>query len=152
MQCNYWINNSSMETQKSFILVLQRLSKEKLQMFTWCPFTDLQIAGKSNSYHRVLLQSVNITGFPQNMYTIFPCEEYRVSLWFLQSFSMDIAGKTYKHPVNTHKHLLCSWTWKIGNNNTPSFGIAKGQLNSEAIKTFMAEILTMFLLLFWWKW
>ena len=35
--------------------------------------------------------------------------EYRVSLWFLQPFSIDIAGKIYGHPVNPCKHLQCIW-------------------------------------------
>ena len=52
------------------------------------------------------------------MITIFPFEEYRVSLWFLQPFSIDIAGKTYRHPVNPCKHLQCSsrvHTWFLIN-------------------------------------
>ena len=40
-----------------------------------------------------------LQGFPTT-YTIFPFEEYRVSLWFLQPSSIDIAGKTYGNPVN----------------------------------------------------
>ena len=40
-----------------------------------------------------------------------PCNIYRLrenpSLWFLQPFSIDIAGKTYRHPVNPCKHLQC---------------------------------------------
>ena len=44
----------------------------------------LQIAGKSYDYHGVSLQSVNIKGFIHNI--------HRVSLRFLQPFSIDSAG------------------------------------------------------------
>ena len=47
-------------------------------------------------------------GFPTT-YTIFPFEEYRVSLCFLQPFSIDIAGKTYGHPLKPCKHLQCGF-------------------------------------------
>ena len=40
--------------------------------------------------YRISLQSVNITGFPHNIH----------NLWFLQPSSIDIAGKTYRNPVN----------------------------------------------------
>ena len=45
-------------------------------------------------------------GFPTT-YTIFPFEEYRVSLWFLQPFSIDIAGKTNRNPV------IPLWTFPV---------------------------------------
>ena len=57
-------------------------------------------------------------GFPRNLwilqgfpttYIMFPFEEYRVSLWFLQTFSVDIAEKTCRHPGNPCKHLQCTY-------------------------------------------
>ena len=59
-------------------------------------------------YHRVFpaICKYCLHGFPTT-YTIFPFEEYRVSLWFLQPFSIEIAGKIYRHPVSPCKHLQC---------------------------------------------
>ena len=58
--------------------------------------------GKPYDNYRISLQSVNITGIP--------FEEYRVSLYFLLPFSIDIAKKIYGNPVNPCKHLQCAST------------------------------------------
>ena len=57
---------------------------------------------------RFSLQTVNITPVFSTTYTMFPLEEYSISLWFLQPLSIDIAVKTYRHPVNPRKHLQCA--------------------------------------------
>ena len=60
------------------------------------------VVGKPCNIYRLRGNPIVIKGLT---YTIFPLEEYRVSLWFLQPFAIDIAGKTYRHPVNPFKHL-----------------------------------------------
>ena len=56
----------------------------------------LQIVGKSYNYHGVSPQSVNITGFIHNI--------HRVSLWFLQPFSIDSAGFPCRDPIIPSPH------------------------------------------------
>ena len=83
--------------------------RERLCMLWGNPviFTDCGENTMITTY-RISPQSVNITpGFPTT-YTMFPFQEYRISLWLSQPFSIDIAVKTYRHPVNPRKHLQCA--------------------------------------------
>ena len=45
--------------------------RETLCMF-WINHVTLQIAGKTHDNYRISPQSVNITGFPHNIYNLFP--------------------------------------------------------------------------------
>ena len=82
-------------------------NKHTLQMFTGV--YGVSVGFPCNIYMETLYSSkgeiVYVVRKPCNIYTIFPFEEYRVSLWFLQPFFIDIAGKTYIHPVNSCKHF-----------------------------------------------
>ena len=99
----------------------QRLLAEQLQCHTakftghhgvftgfpccWETLWYLQIAGKSYNHHGVSPQSINITGFIHNI--------YKVSLWLLQTFSIDNTGFTCRYsvipsPCSFHGVKICS--------------------------------------------
>ena len=59
-------------------------------------------------YHRVFHAICKYYRVSPTTYIIFPFDEYRVSLWFLQPFSINIAGKTYGHTENPCTHLQCT--------------------------------------------
>ena len=53
-------------------------------------------------------QSVNITGIPPQHTQSFPLRSIGFLCDSYSPFSIDIAGKTYGHPVNPCKHLQCT--------------------------------------------
>ena len=72
-----WCRRNAMLHCKCFYRALRVLCRFSLMWGNPVIFTD---CGKSYNYHGVSLQSVNITGFIHNI--------HRVSLWFLQPFSI----------------------------------------------------------------
>ena len=68
----------------------------------------VRITEKPYSYHRgfpAICKYYRVS--PQHTQSFPLRSKYRVSLWFLQPFSIDIAEKTYGNPVNPCKHLQC---------------------------------------------
>ena len=85
--------NKSCNTHACAIWKLSAISK---RYFTFC---------LKYSYHRGIPAICKYYRVSPQHTKSFPLEEYSVSLWFLQSSSIDIAGKTFGHPINPCKHL-----------------------------------------------